>query len=466
MMAVMSEERPRTVVPIQDELPKLIHMLREPAGDDPRFASLEAIESNLQAFREKVHSTWKELHRRSLDEILAIEKILSSEQRKKLPKDFIWYLERPISLWRRINDAIVWGLVRGQDHVIRTVCHHKDRVRLTDANPIPLRRFLDNINSDPQTIVIWSDATSCVDVGDIVCASFSDKPNGFFEVKEGTMNDKILDLMSIKGAPEEIMKEIIAFADKYGPKAMKQLDRVVKQRESYNQFMDIIDHDCGFDPRREAEVTIHKTTTPLKSYDEELQLIINASEHAPALRCIDRCLWVYVDRDTSKDTEAKIADFERGLTEASPTTTQWFREHFGPNEPFAPVLLEGNLTCPEAIPLFLRQLEPEAVRDVLIGKLMFSVFLFVDWHELGCIVADLGAELAWSSVKKGRSERTKPKLQRLLTLGDRVPRIQLSDGKCLEGFSKIYRVLFEGITPTSIAAQYIERLKDDEDVTA
>ena len=447
------------MLPIQDELPNIIHMLREPAGDDPRFASLEAIEANRQAFTEKVHSTWKYLHEQSLDEILTIEKLLSSG-RKKLPPDFVWYLERTIALWRRINDAIVWALVGHEDHVIRTICHRKDRVRLMEANPIPLRRFLKKINADTQTIVIWSDATSCVDVGDIVCSSFSDKRfNGFFEVKEGVMNDRIFDLMGVEGTPEQVMKEIVSFAEKHGPKAMKQLERVVKQSMKYNQFMDIIDHDRGFDPRRDAEVTIDESTTQLRSYDKELQLIINASDRGPVLRCIDRCLWVYVDRDASRSPKEKMVDFERKLTETSPGTVRWFRERFGVDEPFEPVVLEGNLFVPEAIPLFLRQLEPDTVRDVLLGKLMFSVFLFVDWFELGRIVADLGGELTWSSRKKGRSERTKPKPQRALTLGDRIPRVRLSDGNYIEGFSKIYRVLFDGIMPSSIAAQYVEALR-------
>jgi hypothetical protein len=223
--------------------------------------------------------------------------------------------------------------------------------------------------------------------------------------------------------------------------------------------MEIIEHDRGFDPRHEAEVIIQETTTQLKSYDLELQLIINASDNAPVLRCIDRCLWVYVDRDTAKDPEAKIATFQRELETASPMTLQRFKEQFGP-EPFGAALLEDNLTCPEAIPLFLRQLEPETVRDVLIGKLMFSVFLFVDWYEVGRIIAELGAELVWSSPKKGRSQRSKPKLQRLLSLGDRIPRVQMGT-YYWEGFSKIYRVLFEGITPSSIAAQYVEALKSD-----
>lgn len=423
-------------VPIQDELPKLIRMLREPAGDDPRFASLETIEANRHAFTEKVHSTWKYLHGRSLDEILGIEKVLSSERRKKLPRDFVWYLERTIAIWRRINDAIVWGILGGQDHVIRTVCHRKHRPRLTDANPIALRRFLDNFNSDPQCIAIWSDATTCIDVGDVVCRSFSGTLNGFVEVKEGAMNDRIFELLEVKGEPEQILKEIVAFADKHGPRAVKQLERFLKQQRRYNQFMDIIDHDRGFDPRRDAEVTIRENEVPLASYDQELQLIIDASERGSLLRRIDRCLWVYVDREMAKGLDEKIASFERGLAEASPITLQWLREFFGPNELFKPVVLEGNLDCPEAIPLYLRQLEPETVRDVLIGKLMFSVFLFVDWSELGRIAADLGAELAWSSTKKGRSQRAKPYSQRRLTVGDRIPRLQLRGGRCLEGFRR------------------------------
>jgi len=450
---------------IQDELPTIIRLLRKPAGDDPRFASLEAIEANRKEFAEAVHSTWKHLHNRSLDEILAIEKVLSSAPREKLPGGFVWYLERSIALWRRINDAIVWSLVREQDHVIRRVCHRKDRPRLTDANPTAIRKFLDNFNSDAQSIAIWSDATSCVDLGDLVCRSFSGELNGFFEAKAGAMNDRIFELMEVKGSSADVMGAITDFADKYGPKAVKQLERVVKQRRRYNQVMDIIEKDRGFDPRQDAEVIVQDTMTPLKRYDLELQAIIDGSRDGPVLRCVDRCLWVYVERDESKDPAEKVKSFERKLVDASPVTLQWFKEQFGANEPFEPVLLEDNLICPEAIPLFLRQLEPETVRDVLIGDLLFSVFLFVDWRELGRAIEELGAELVWSTNKEGRSQRSKPMAQRRLSLGDRIPRVQWQDKRYLEGFSKIYRVLFEGITPTSIAAQYVEVLKSDRFVS-
>jgi hypothetical protein len=199
----------------------------------------------------------------------------------------------------------------------------------------------------------------------------------------------------------------------------------------------------------------------VKRYDPELQAVIDASLGGPVLRCVDRCLWVYVECEQSKDPVEKVKSFESKLAETSSGTLQWFKDQFGEDEHFEAVPLEDNLICPEAIPLFLRQLEPETIRDVLIGKLMFSVLLFVDWYELTRVIEELGAELVWSTKKEGRSQRSKPLAQCRLSLGDRIPRVQLGK-RYLEGFSKIYRVLFEGITPTSIAAQYVEVLKTDE----
>ena len=455
----MTEKKSEPIIPIQDELPTLIRLLREPAGKDPRFASLELIREKYPTFIEMVNGTWKALHERSLHEILRIERILTPERRKQLPKDFVGYLDRTVTLWRRINDAIVWMLVSEQDHVIRLVCHRKDRLRLSEANPIPMLKFLEEVNADPLTIVIWSDATTCVDVGDIVCRSFSGELNGFFEVKEGAMNDRILDLMALKGTQPELEEHLGAFAKEHGLKALKQLERVVRQRERYNRFMDILDGDHGFDPRREAEVTVRGTSIPTEHYDLELQQIIDSSKDEVVLRCIDRCLWVYVDRDRSKSVEQKIEGFQRAFTKASPSSMQWLREQFGEAEPFAPVVVEGNLTCPEAIPLFLRQLEPETIRDLMMGKLMFSVYLLLDWYELGRMIAEMGAELVWSTVKEGRKHGAKPIALRPLTFGERFPRIQNADGKFVEGYAKVYRILFEGITPSTIAAQYVEILK-------
>jgi hypothetical protein len=455
----MPSEQTRPEVPIQDELPEIIRALRRPAGDDPRFQSDEGIRANRAEFLKRVHATWKQVHKRALEEILKIEGILTPDHRKQLPKEFVWFLDRTALIWRRVNDALVWLLVGQQDHVIRQVCHRKDRPRLSEANPEPMLKFLERVNADPQTIVIWSDATTCVDVGDIVCKSFGGGLNGFIEVKEGVINDKILDLLFTTGTQEEIISRISSFEEQYGPQAMKQLDRVVRQHQRQQQVLDILEHDRGFSPHVQAEVTISESTLPVESYDRQLQEIIDRSANGVVRECIDRCLWVYADRNPSKSADEKIKNFHQALISACPESMQWLHQHLGDTEPFIAIPVEENLFCPEAIPLFLRSLDPETIRDLLIGRLMHSVFVFFDWHVFGQMIGEFGAQLTWSTAKEGRRTNAKPRPQRRATFGGRIARIQLPEGHFIEGLSKIYRILFEGITPGTIAAQYIEQLK-------
>jgi hypothetical protein len=458
----MVQRDEKAAITIQDELPLIIRMLRKPAGDDPRFATPENIDVNREAFREEVHATWKRLHARALDELLTIEQVLRSPSSKRFPRDFVWFLEYTMAIWRRVNDAIVWSMLGAKDHFIRILCHRKERPRLTEANPVALRRLVDHMNQDPSTFALWSDATSCIDVGDIVCRSFSGKhPDGIYEVKEGKVNDRIFDLLHSRGDQKGLESEIETFADEYGPKGMKQIGRVIRQRQTYNQVLDILEYDRGFDPRRQENIVVQGVDTQLESYDEALQKIIDESVESPVLRCIDRCLWIYVDQDTSKGIREGTEAFATSLSMNAPEVWHWFKKHYGENARFEPIALDGNLACPEAIPLFLRQLKAETVRDVLVGRLMGRVLLFLDWEEYGRIIKDLGAELAWSSIKAGRAQRSKPRWQQVLTFGGRIPRVQLPNGRYIEGFSKIYRVFVEGLSPSSVAAPYVEALRSE-----
>jgi hypothetical protein len=446
-------------VTIQGELPGIIRMLRKPAGDDTRFATLEDIEINRPAFLARVHATWKHIHSRALDELLNIENIIQSPSSKSFPPGFLAFLQRSMSIWRRINDALVWSMLGHKDHYIRRLCHRKERLSLLHANPVALRRLIDNLNEDPQTFALWSDATSCIDVGDIICRSFSGGLDGILEVKEGKVNHQILDLMSSCAEQETRIEAIAAFVEKYGAKGLQQIDRMAKQRRRHNQVLDILESDRGFDPHHEQYVVVRDANTPLESYDVRLQEILEEPIETPVLRCIDRCLWVYIDRDPSKSFGERVKSFSDRLSREAPEAWKWSRDHESSNGLVDVVPLDGNLFCPEAIPLVLRQLEPDTIRDVIVGQLTERVLLHVDWKEYGRIVEGLGAQLIWSSTKAGRSQRARPLAQRLMTVGERIPRIQLADGRYFEGQSKIYRALFDGVCPSSIAAQYVEVLK-------
>ena len=204
---------------------------------------------------------------------------------------------------------------------------------------------------------------------------------------------------------------------------MKQLDRVVRQQQRHQQIMYIIDKDQGYDPRREADVTIVGSTTPLRSYDNELQTVLESAAEEPILRCIDRCLWLYVDRNQDKSPDQKIGDFQAGTGRSFTGYTAMDAGALRGKSSFEPVLLEDNLECPESMPIFLRQLKTETIRDVLFGGLMHSAYFFLDYKIIGEIVGEQGAELAWSTFKEGRAQQAKPREQRHFTVGERVPRI-------------------------------------------
>jgi len=252
---------------------------------------------------------------------------------------------------------------------------------------------------------------------------------------------------------------IDVFVQENGPKALKQLERVIRQRTRYNEVLDIVQYEKGYDSRRDAEVIIEESTVALESYDADLQTIIDQAGESPVLRSVDRCLWIYVDRNRAKSPAQKIEDFREALQKTVPDALPWIERNFEGKLPFEAIPLEGNLYTPEAVPLFLRPLRAETIRDVLLGNLMDSVYLFLDWRELGTMVQEQGAELVWSTFKQGRREQAKPYGQRMLTIGERVPRFQTADGHFVEGFSKIYRIYFDGFTPSSIIAQYVEILQ-------
>jgi hypothetical protein len=452
------ESAPPKHVPLQDELPALIEKVRAPAPDDPRFATRELIAANYDAFRTICHTAWKELHLKSIHEIIAMEALLIPERRKVMPPGMIFYFERSIQIWRRLNDALMWVLLGFQDHIIRTVCHRKDRPQLASANPKALLRLLEQLNGDPDTIAIWADATTCVDIGDIYCNAPPGKPSGFMEVKEGVMNDKIFELTKVKGTPEHIAGSIGTFVEENGPKALKQLKRFLRQQIRFSQVMDIVKHEQGFDPRREAEIFIGESHVALRTYDREIQEAIDAAISEPVLRCVDGCLWIYVDRVAEKRTGQKIDEFRKAIEVAAPEALPWIERLFEGKLSFEAIPIEANLETPEAIPLFLRELRPETVRDIVLGNLMNSVFLFLDWKAISGAVEAEGAELTWSSFKEGRRQQAKPAAQRFLTIGSRVPRIALKSGSYIDGLSKLYRIYFDGITPRSIISQYIEAL--------
>ena len=302
--------------PIQETLPAIVRQLRKPAGDDPRFATLEGIRANRTQFVSLVHKCWKGIHEYTLDELLRMEYMLSSDVIERLPPDFPPFLKRMMAVWRRVNDSLVWSVLAFRGHEIRMLCLRKERPALKASNPKSIRGVLDDFNKDPLTFALWTDATSCVDMGDVLCRSFSDNPNGLLEVKEGKVNDQILDLILSDANIETKVSQIDDFVAVHGKKGLKQLNRVSRQIERLNQATSVLREDAGIHPYFGEQVRLRDVPTHDASYDNTLAELIQESAHRRVVECIDRCLWVFIDRVRASATNRASRSFRTRYLDA------------------------------------------------------------------------------------------------------------------------------------------------------
>ncbi len=450
---------------IQEEIVSIIRGLRQPAGDDSKFSSLEAISANRNSFIEQVHKTWKHLHTRSIEEILKIESSLKSPEVKKLPEDFPAFLKYIELIWRRINDAIIWTMHNMEGHYVRRLCLRKPRPSLSESNAKAMVPLIEQLNSDPLTFALWSDATCCVDVGDIISRSFSGKPNGIIEVKTGRVNEDILELIHSTDSNTDYFKEIEALASVHGAEAVKQMGRVLRQMETTAQVTQVLRTDRGFDPLHKMPIEILQSNTVDKSYDEVLGECIEASSKKPVLECIEGCLWIYVDQDQNKTYREVIQEFTELVYAKNPKLREWNRDRYGRDYLAEVIPLDANLLEPFAVPIFLRHFEPEIVKQVLLGRLKDRVLLYFDWDNYKKIFEEFGARLTWSTPKQARAQSSVPHENRTVVIGNRIPIITLQNGERISGYSRIYRVFFEGILPSVIAAQYVEMLRMSSPLT-
>jgi hypothetical protein len=193
-----------------------IKAFRKPAGDDPRFQSMEGCLANREEFITITHNVYKAIHYDSINHIHVADGFLSACKKTKCPSVKTKIAHEYRNLWRRLNDAIVWQMLGQQRHLIKRLTLYRDHGYLVQQNPDSIRRALETINAEPLSLGLWTDATSCVDVGDILQVDRKTGKISILEVKEGSVNDEIFKLPPCPHA-------IHLFVEKHGQKGLKQL---------------------------------------------------------------------------------------------------------------------------------------------------------------------------------------------------------------------------------------------------
>jgi len=333
--------------------------LAKPAGDSPKFSSLDAIRENHPEFVVACHNTWKKWHNRSIKEILVFEGFSRREKTHPIGHGAEEWAEYNRRVWRRVNDTIVWTLVGCKRHVVKRLCLYRKRGYLGESNPTSVLETLNQINAKPMSLAVWNDATSCVDIGDVTYVEDGMKPHPeFWELKEGKVNAEVLALFdTFKSNPEALEAKLDAFGEQYGKSGFSQLERFARQGLRTTQALTLLNDEHGTDPVTGKELTVTEVMTKTEGYDTQLNSMLKdaLASQRPATLVVDGCLWIYANTDKNVNRHRVKRDFHQLLVERVPEA----RQHLTAKRPAWDadriVCLNDTFGPPMAMPLFLRQ---------------------------------------------------------------------------------------------------------------
>lgn len=436
----------------KDWLYAALRMLRKPAGDDDRFSSLESIAKNRDDFIKKTHESYKKLHEIAIGAIIDFDSRIKKAKDSKLRKDAIAYLYFNRLIWRRFNDSLVWLILGFQRHILKRLCFYKERGFLIYQNPIDALNTLEKINADPYSLAILSDATTCIDIGDILHKNLKTGAIEYIELKEGKVNTTLIDSLSC----DRVMH---FFLKKYGKKGKEQLSRFIKQEKRMLNAVKVIHDDKGIDHITGENIFLIEPKTQDAIYDHELSEIIkNARKDGEAIGLIDSCLWIYVVSNKSLSNDEIINNFSHAVFKQDSKIKDWLAENVDKNYLYPVDSIMSGFNYPVSVPLFLRNIADECIVDLIFGDL--KILFFLDWIKFADLVNNAGGEFFWSSKKRGRQEKSKAEHKRCLVIGERAPIVSKGEVKIFLGCPVMVRILFDGIRPRIIAAQEVERAEN------
>lgn len=430
-----------------------INLLRNPISESFNYNKIIKDSNN---FIKHFHDGYKKLHLFLISDIMTFES-LKDKYVKNNSRYFLHIkdvIEETILILRRINDAIAWIMLGMDSYIIKRLCLGNPRGKLKDQNPKFVLEIMEKLNSEPMCLAIWSDTTTCIDVGDILLSDRKRNIISCIELKEGRVNEIIEHLLESR-----CEREMYLFLNYFKEKGFKQLKRTIKQHIKYGQVLKLLKEKKGYDPAISQEKFIIEVQTPDEFYHERLNEVINTARYKGfKASLIDKCLWLFAFDQTKLSYSYAIREFSKLVTSHDKGQLKKWLSEFSPesssNKLYPIHNLKSGLRVPISLPIFLYNISSRNILDVLLDRIV--VLMFLNWNEFKNLFMEKGFYLTWSSKKEGRKEKAKPLKKRLLTIGDRIPIIKTQKHEIELGAGTTYRIYYNGIRPKCIVDQYYE----------
>lgn len=431
--------------------------LQTPAGESPKFSSFDAIRENRDEFVIECHKTWKHWHGEAVREVLIFDAFAEREKQHPIGRGALEFANYNRALWRRVNDAIVWAVFGGQRHVVKRFCLYRDRNRLVENNAEVAMDAIAAMNANPLSLALWTDATSCVDIGDVLLVEDGRVPQPrFIELKSGKVNDEIFRFTQLEG--EEAQAAIHAFISKYGKAGVKQFERMMRQHRTADQALELLAKDRGTDPVTGMEMEVIGIDVEEETYDETLNALLMQAIDGPTevMELVAGCLWVYANGDPAFLRNAAIRRFRellaaRGVHPATADELDKVRA----DDKDRIVRLDWNVFHQMARPIFHRNLHPRVTASVMSGALLHKTLLYFDLGRFAECVTQAGATFAWASDKTVRRANAMRADIRPSTFKGRIPEMRMGSARMYLSDPNLVQMWFDGLTPRTIVKRSI-----------
>ncbi len=387
--------------------------------------TLEDTQRNHVAFLHECHAVFKRALHLLIEDSLALEELLTG-----LDKNETDYKRRKAvyEYWLKLlelsYDTFLWI---ASNHDRSEVLKHYKGLKygaLAKQNIQSVIEVAKQMNKEPEVLAIPLDFSRFSCITDLLrirrCAD-GRVSSDFIEVKEGSVNDEIFEVMKAKDSDE-----YLKFFDKYGEKGVKQVERMFKQGQVVDDRIKLFGLQPGvYDEERAVRIVTDLKVGEDGSFLEVIEpLIQQARAGKYSVETIGNCLVLAALDATSQERYVRTDYVARCVVHAAFGDENETRNQEKLLQALQRIEFTdwrsgfGSVLC---IPPTLRPLSPRSFLDLLFGR--SQLHLYFDGPSFVRLCSDHGVRAGF--IKRRNTNRLKT------TLGWRKGEVPLWGGRAI-----------------------------------
>ncbi|MDQ8195025.1 hypothetical protein QEH59_11350 [Coraliomargarita sp. SDUM461004] len=423
--------------PLTDEQEKLIRKIYSLAcesgisvlGEAPDIEKFRNSPLMMKDYTRAKHKGFQKAQLIIGEELIKIEKAGKAEK----------YYE---CLLRKLADTIAWQLISYHGHIARRLYKKQKSPTLSTSNYESLVKASKYVIKENLKFALISDLTSFIQVGDLLIVDpLNGKGLSFAEVKEGQVNDEIINL--IHDTDGDSNDKLKAFISKRGKSGLSQLNRVMRQAQRMDSTKNIINDDHGVDSDTGMEIRINAKEIEVENLSQKIEHSTEiARTRGWATDIIDDCMFIGSYTGKMRHLSKSVFDV-------------WFHGSGG-NQEDPNYHLALSISSPTSTPIFAHLgFKNETKFDLIQHRTITRVALHIDsFMELS---ESIGLKMRWGTRREigkfapyiGNMKRNGRPL--VAEIGD--TRIPISD-------ALLTRITFDLMTPRSFLTSLLSVHKE------